>query len=117
VWVGGSFFRRLDAYVDGVRTASSYEQLNEAGEWTPLGTIALDPGNHRLNFSYGGAALYPGSGGPGAAGPLFPVGPAAVAPLLTSRAITYVRPAAARSLCGRRWDWIEALGAAPGRGN
>ena len=110
VWLGGSFIRRLQVYVDGARVASWHEQLNEAGQWTPLGTARLRAGTHRLRLAYGDAALYPGSGGPGAAGPFFAVGPLALAPVPRAGAISYVEPAAARSLCGRRWDWIEALG-------
>ena len=37
VWLGGSFVRRLTATVDGVRTGSSHEQLNEAGELDSAG--------------------------------------------------------------------------------
>jgi hypothetical protein len=110
VWLGGSFFRRLTTSVDGVRIGSSYEQLNEAGEWTPLGTVRLGTSAHRVTLSYGDAALYPGGGGPGSAGPFFPVGPLALAPLESRLPITYVQPSAARSLCGKAWDWIEALG-------
>jgi len=110
VWLGGSFFRRLDVDVDGVRTASSHEQLNEAGEWTPLGDIKLGTGAHRVTLSYGDAALYPGSGGPGSAGPFFPSGPLEIAPAARNRPITYVHPSRARLLCGRSWDWIESLG-------
>jgi hypothetical protein len=110
VWLGGSFFRRLRVRLGPVQTASVHEQLNEAGEWTPLGSAPLGPGAHRVTLSYGDAALYPGSGGPGGAGPFFPVGPLAVVRTTTARPLTYVAPSAARSLCGKRWDWIESLG-------
>jgi hypothetical protein len=110
VWLGGSFFRRLRVQLDSVQTASSHQQLNEAGEWTPLGSAALGPGRHRVTLSYGDATLYPGSGGPGGAGPFFPVGPLAVVRASTPRPLTYVTPSAARSLCGQRWDWIQSLG-------
>jgi hypothetical protein len=110
VWLGGSFFRRVVSTVDGVKTGSSYEQLNEAGEWTPLGSVPLRVAAHRLTLSYGDAGLYPGSGGPGQAGPFFPVGPLAVAPVTRGLPVTYFRPSAARSLCGKPWDWIESLG-------
>jgi hypothetical protein len=110
VWLGGSFFRRVVSTVDGVKTGSSFEQLNEAGEWTPLGSVRLRVAAHRLTLTYGDANLYPGSGGPGRAGPFFPVGPLAVAPVTRGLPITYFHPSAARSLCGKRWDWIESLG-------
>jgi hypothetical protein len=111
VWLAGSFFRRLQTSVDRSPAASSYEQLNEAGEWTPLLKARLSNGPHRVTLSYGDAALYPGSGGPGPAGPVFGTGPLAVAPVSTNLPITYVPPDHARALCGRRWDWIESLGA------
>jgi hypothetical protein len=110
VWLGGSFFRRLRARVDSVQTGSSYEMLNEGGEWTPLGSALVGAGAHRATLSYGDAALYPGSGGPGAAGPFFPLGPLAVLHERTGRPPTYAAPSGSRSLCGKRWDWIESLG-------
>jgi hypothetical protein len=110
VWLGGSFFRRVVSTVDGAKTGSSYEQLNEAGEWTPLGSIPLRVAAHRLTLNYGDASLYPGSGGPGQAGPFFPVGPLAVAPVTRNLPVTYFRPSAAQSLCGKPWDWIESIG-------
>jgi hypothetical protein len=113
LWLGGSFVRRIIAYVDGVRIGSSHEVLNEAGEWTPLGTVRLGIAAHRVALSYGDAELYPGSGGPGAAGPGLPVGPLALAPAGAGLPVTYVSPSHARVLCGKRWDWVEAL-APPG---
>jgi hypothetical protein len=110
VWLGGSFVRRLRTSVDGVSLGSMHEVLNEAGDWTPLGTIRLRPSAHRIKLSYGDAQLYPGSGGGGRAGPIFPVGPLAIAPVTGRLPVTYFAPAKARALCGRRWDWVEALG-------
>jgi hypothetical protein len=110
VWLGGSFFRKVSATVDGIATGSSHEQLNEAGEWTPLGTVRLGIAGQRMTLSHGDADLYPGSGGPGSAGPFFRDGPLALAPVTGSLPITYVQPSSARFLCGKRWDWIEALG-------
>jgi hypothetical protein len=109
LWLGGSFVRRVTAYVDGVRIGSSHEVLNEDGEWTPLGTIRLGISAHRVTLVYGDAQLYPGSGGPGA-GPIFPVGPLALAPATGPLPVTYVSPSNARRLCGKRWDWVEAIG-------
>jgi hypothetical protein len=110
VWLGGSFVRRLTASVDGARLGSSSEVLNEAGGWTPLGTIHLAAGPHTITLSYGGSELAPGAGGAGGAGPFFSAGPLAVSPVTTSFPVTYVKPADARLLCGRSWDWIDALG-------
>jgi hypothetical protein len=112
VWIGGSFTRRLTTYVDGQRIGSAREVLNEAGDWTPLGSIRLGVSADRVTLSYGGAELAPGSGGGGAAGPFFPVGPLAVSPVTGGLPVTYVPPSGAHLLCGKSWDWIEALGPA-----
>jgi hypothetical protein len=111
VWLGGSFARRVTAYVDGVRVGSSHEVINEAGGWTSLGTIRLGVSAHRVRLAYGDADLYPGSGGPGAAGPILPVGPLALARAEDNPPVSYVSPRNARSVCGKPWDWVEALGA------
>jgi hypothetical protein len=39
-------------------------------------------------------------------------GPLALSAIRGADALTYARPLRARSLCGRRWDWVEALGPA-----
>jgi hypothetical protein len=110
VWLGGSFVRQLTTYVDGRRIGSAREVLTEGGGWTPLGTVRLDVSAHHVTLSYGGAELSPGSGGGGPAGPFFPVGPLAITPVTGGLPVTYVQPSDARSLCGKPWDWIEALG-------
>ena len=110
VWLGGSFSRRLTTSLDGVTIGSSREVLNEPGAWTPLGAARLGVSEHRITLSYGDSQLYPGSGGGGRAGPFFPVGPLAVTPVTRSLPVTYVAPAGARALCGKPWDWVEALG-------
>jgi hypothetical protein len=110
VWLSGSFTRRLITSVDGVRIGSATGVLNEPAGWTPLGTVRLSPGVHRVTLSYGDAELYPGSGGGGRAGPVLTVGPLAVAPVTADLPVTYVSPNDARTLCGKRWDWVEALG-------
>jgi len=111
IWLGGSFTRRLSTTVDGRSIGSAREVLNEDGDWTPLGTVRLGISAHRVTLSHGDAELAPGSGGGGAAGPFFPVGPLAVSAPPGNVPVTYAAPTAARSLCGKPWDWIEALGA------
>lgn len=110
VWLSGSFERRLTTSVDGVSLGSSREVLNEPGDWTPLGTVRLRASVHRVTLSYGDSELYPGSGGGGRAGPIFTVGPLAMARVTGALPVTYVSPADAHALCGKRWDWVEALG-------
>jgi hypothetical protein len=110
VWLGGSFTKRLTTSVDGIQIGSTHEVLNEAGDYTPLGDIRLGVSAHRVTLSYADATLAPGAAGAGAAGPFFPAGPVALSPPPGDIPVTYVQPSAARSLCGKPWDWIEALG-------
>jgi hypothetical protein len=110
LWLGGSFARRLRTSVDGRRIGSAREALNETGGWTPLGELQLGVSAHRATLTYGDSELAPGSGGAGAAGPFFPVGPFAVSQVTGSLPVTYLPPSDARALCGKSWDWIEALG-------
>jgi hypothetical protein len=62
---------------------------------------------HDVTLRYGGADLHPGSGGQ----------PLPFGPLVFSRVeaadteITYLPASRADELCGRRWDWIEAIAA------
>ncbi len=106
LWIGGSFRSRLRLYIDGRLVAEARDRLIGAG-YEPLGQAALRAGGHRLVLRYDGADLHPGSGG-------FQFG---LGPLILSRGreslpLVYVPSAAARTLCGRNLDWIEALGPA-----
>jgi hypothetical protein len=105
VWLGGSFRRSLTASTDGREVGTVAHQLNNSGQWTPLGTAMLSTGRHRITLRYGGSPLAPGSGGY----------PMAMGPLVLSRttddlSVTYVRPSDAHQLCGQRLDWIEVVG-------
>jgi hypothetical protein len=105
LWVAGSFRRLLELSVDGVAIASAQHHLNHEGVDTPLGEVALTAGAHRIVLRYSAANLSPGSGGtPFALGPVF------LNPDTAGLPVTYLQPSAARSLCGKRLDWIEALG-------
>jgi hypothetical protein len=104
LWLGGSFRRTVTVYVDGTETGSATYHLNDAGQWTPLGSIKLAPGRHTVTLRYDGSKLLPGSGG-------FPftMGPLVLNRATDYRQVTYVAPKAARSLCGKRLDWVEAV--------
>ncbi len=105
VWLGGSFRRTVTAAVDGQPVGRVRHQLNNNSQWTPLGEATLGRRGHDIVFRYDGSRFAPGSGGfPFAMGPLI---------LSTSTAdvpVTYLRPTEAASLCGKRLDWVEALG-------
>ena len=105
VWVGGSFRSAVGIDVDGRRVGGARNSLGWPDTFTYIGSVRLAPGRHTLRFRYAGAGLRPGSGGT----PPFGVGPIVLSPATEDSAITYVRPADARSLCGKSLDWIEAL--------
>jgi hypothetical protein len=63
LWVGGSFRKRLSAFVDRRFAGSLRGQLNNAGQYTELGRIALAAGGHDVELTYGSSPLTPGAGG------------------------------------------------------
>jgi hypothetical protein len=105
LWLGGSFRDRLRAYVDGQRVADLRHFLNNGSLYTRLGRVALGPGRHTIRLRIDGPDLHPGSGG-------YPLG---LGPLVMSTttaadtAVTFIDAKNARSLCGKRLDWIEAV--------
>ena len=64
LWIGGSFRDRLSAFVDGRFVGSRQNQLNNAGQYTELGNVALTGGTHVVALRYAASVLAPGSGGP-----------------------------------------------------
>jgi hypothetical protein len=110
LWLGGSVVGHLVTRVDGRQIGSTHEIIDEPGGYMPLGKLHLGVGLHTVVLSYAGASLAPGSAGPSEADPLFPVGPLEISPPPGKIPVTYVSPGNYRSLCGRPWDWVEALG-------
>jgi hypothetical protein len=102
--LAGSFRRRLELSVDGQGVATAQNHLNHPGVDTPFGQLALTQGNHRLTLTSSAVDLSPGSGG----SPL-PIGPLVVSRAASELPVISVKPGDARSLCGRRLDWIEAV--------
>lgn len=104
LWVRGSVRSGLRALVDGREVGAVRDQLNNSGQYVALGVERLDAGEHMIALVYDGPDIHPGSGDgePGALGPLALV--RRENPILIT-----VPPDRARSLCGKRWDWIEAL--------
>jgi hypothetical protein len=106
LWAGGMIRDRLDTLVDGNEIGTIRNQLNNTGQWTPLGEAELAAGRHTVSLRYHGPDWRPGSGGA-----QFAFGPLALATKTAVLPVRYVQPANARSLCGKSLDWIEALGA------
>ncbi len=106
VWLGGSVRSEAELLVDGEAVAEVRHELNNLGQYVSFGDVPLEAGEHRIQFRLAGADLHPGSGGSG-----LPAGPIALtrAEAADSRLVR-VPTADAETLCGRAWDWIEALG-------
>jgi hypothetical protein len=105
VWVGGSVRSRLELSVDGRRVSAVRHQLNNSGQYMWLGRTRLTRGAHDVGLRLAEPDVHPGSGGQ----------PLALGPLALSRAeapdarVVHVQRRHAQRLCGRRWDWIEAV--------
>jgi hypothetical protein len=105
VWVGGTFRAQTDVSLDGALIGGARSQTNWPNTYVELGRAVLQKGRHSLELVYRGPDLRPGSGGV----PEFGLGPIAIGIGTAERPVTYVGAANARSLCGRRLDWVEAL--------
>jgi hypothetical protein len=106
-WLEGSVRGEVELLVDGVEVGKARHVLNNDGGFVDLGTVELPPGRHQVELRFGGADLHPGSGG-------FPR-PFTGSLLFTPTAdgaetIVSVPVDRARELCGKPWDWIEAVG-------
>jgi hypothetical protein len=108
IWLGGSVRPEVDLVVDGTQVGQVRDELNNFGEYVDLGRVPLSAGPHTVEIRFAGADLHPGSGGdPG------PIGPLVLSPQdAADTRISYFRSSEASRLCGRPWDWIEAI--APG---
>jgi hypothetical protein len=104
VWLGGSFRRELELLVDGKEVSTKRNRINVVGQYELMGIMGLGKGAHRVAFRYGAADLHPGSDGTP-----FALGPLILSTSTDDAPVTYVKPAAAKSLCGKDLDWVEAL--------
>ena len=69
-----------------------------------MGEERLSKGVHGLVLKYGDEGLRPGT-----RGEAFPIGPLVISLTTADSPVRYVPTSDARSLCGKRLDWIEAL--------
>jgi hypothetical protein len=106
VWLRGSVRPRAELLVDGTPVGEVRHQLQNAGLYTLLGEARLDEGTHEVSVRFHGADLHPGSGGAAR-----PIGPLVLSDSDASEAALATVPTALaeRRLCGREWDWIEAV--------
>jgi hypothetical protein len=105
VWVGGTFRTRVGAYVDDRYVGTLSRELTWPGNFLLAGDLLLPPGSHTLRIDYSGPDLRPGGDGR----PGWGIGPFAIANGTQDRPVEYLRPASARSLCGKSLDWIEVV--------
>jgi hypothetical protein len=103
-WLEGSVRGNVELYVDGRKAGESRQRIENEGGFIELGTTRLAPGHHSAELRFGGADLYPGSGGfpRPEARPLLFVPAGSEAGELAS-----VPLAESNRLCGQEWDWIE----------
>jgi hypothetical protein len=105
IYLGGSVRPQVDLDVDGNQVGSVRQDLNNLGEYVSLGGAELDAGSHTVSITFHGADLHPGSGGVAQ-----PIGPLALANQdAADTRISYFQASRADRLCGKRWDWIEAI--------
>jgi len=104
-WLAGDWFGNASISVDGHEVGSLREELNWPGLYTELGSTPLAAGPHDVSITYDTGGWRPGSGGTP-----FAFGPAALSIVDAREPVIHVAPAHAASLCGRRLDWVEALG-------
>ena len=105
IYLGGSVRPQVDLSVDGEHVNSVRAFLNNLGEYVPFGDANLSAGAHTISFTFHGSDLYPASGGTAQ-----PIGPLALTDQDAAHTkISYFPVSQADELCGRTWDWIEAV--------
>jgi hypothetical protein len=106
-WLKGSVRGAVSLYVDGHKVGEARHQLENDGGFIPLSETHLSKGDHGVELRFGGADLHPDSGG-------FPrpeTGPLLFVPAGDeSGELVSVSIEESDRLCGKPWDWIEAVG-------
>lgn len=100
--LGGSFTGQVTVGIDGQQVWRGRHQLNWTGNTTPMGAVPLTAGVHELTLDYEASVWQPGSGGAA-----WPLGPVYMS--LDEQVVESVAVADARSLCGKRLDWLEVV--------
>ncbi len=106
VWLGGTPHAPTKVMIDGVTVGRTGAELSYPGQWVPMGTATLSAGPHAIEAHVSSGGLRPGAGN----GDGLPIGPVALVRAEPESAVLRVPPGRARELCGRRFDWIEAVG-------
>jgi hypothetical protein len=104
VWIGGSFRGKVEIAVDGRSAGSMRNRLSHGGSYAELGSLTLGAGRHVVTLHYQRGFFHPGN-----AGSPFPLSPIFLSRETADRPVFYIAPDQARTLCGQRLDWIEAV--------
>jgi hypothetical protein len=103
-WLGGDWFGLASISIDGRTVGSKREELNWPGLFTDLGSVRLSAGEHLVRISYETGGWHPGSG----ATP-YSFGQVVLRPVDRREPVLSFDSSRARELCGKRWDWVEAV--------
>jgi hypothetical protein len=107
LWLGGSFARGFSVSIDGRRIGAVADALDPVGAYERIGSpLTLAPGTYAITVTYPSATLAPGSADSEDYTSLNAI---ALSPPNTTAQLVTVKPAQARSLCGRSLDWIEVV--------
>jgi hypothetical protein len=107
LWLGGSFARGFTVSVDGRRIGAVADALDPVGAYERVGSpLTLAPGTHAITIAYPNADLSPGNADSEEYTSLTGI---ALSPPSSQMRLVSVKPAAARSLCGRSLDWLEVV--------
>jgi hypothetical protein len=107
LWLGGSFARGFTVSVDGRRIGAIADALDPVGAYERVGSpLTLRPGTHAITITYPNANLSPGNADSEEYTSLSEI---ALSPPDSQMRLVTVKPALARSLCGRLLDWIEVV--------
>ena len=103
-WLAGDWFGRSSVTVDDHEVGARRAELNWPGLYTDLGSVELGAGRHTVALTYDTSGWHPGSGGPP-----FSFGPLTLSREDAREPVQRVASSDARTLCGRRLDWVEAV--------
>ncbi|HSB38651.1 MAG TPA: hypothetical protein VLD13_06140 [Gaiellaceae bacterium] len=103
-WIAGDWFGDASVAFDGRTVGSRREELNWPGLYTDLGSTPLAAGAHDVEIRY-----EPGGWRPGSGGKPYAFGPVELSLADDRGPVSRIPAARARTLCGRRLDWVEAL--------
>jgi hypothetical protein len=103
-WLGGDWHGLAAITADGREVGSKRGEINWPGTFTELGSVRLTAGAHLVTSRYETGGWRPGSGARRSV-----PGSAALSRDDAREPVETIPASRARSLCGRRLDWVEAL--------